>query len=134
MAIGPGRPPPAAEVVLAANSSRTLTADGRVVAVVDSIPDLRVPIPFAPDVVKNLFEASRPGRAIVRPEDLLALRIELKNIALTPGSPPRLTAQGNSARLILHFPPQAITEETFFEVPPPDITPPAPGSEGAPPA
>jgi hypothetical protein len=131
MAIGPGRPPPAAEVVLAANSSRTLTADGRVVAVVDSIPDLRVPIPFAPDVVKNLFEASRPGRAIVRPEDLLALRIELKNIALTPGSPPRLTAQGNSARLILHFPPQAITEETFFEVPPPDITPPAPGSEGA---
>lgn len=131
MAIGPGRPPPAREGVIVAIPSRILTADGRVIAVAGAIPDRLVPIPYAPDVIKNIFEASRPGRPVVRPEDLLALRIELKNIAMAPGSPPKLTAQGNSARLILHFPPQAITEETFFEVPPPDITPPAPGSAGA---
>jgi hypothetical protein len=111
--------------------SRLLTADGRIVAAAGAIPERLVPIPYAPDVIRNLFEASRPGRPVVRPADLLALRIELKNIALAPGSPPKLTAQGNAARLILHFPPQAITEETFFEVPPPDLTPPAPGSEGA---
>ncbi len=93
--------------------------------------DRLVAIPFAPDTVRNIFEASRPGRPVARPDDLLALRVELRNITITPGSPPKLTAQGNSARLILHFPPQAITEETFFEVPPPDFSPPGSGSEAA---
>jgi hypothetical protein len=110
--------------------ARVLTASGQVVAVSDFIGDIRFPIPFQPDAIKNIFEKSRPGRPVVRAEDLLALRIELKNIDISEGSPPKLIAQGNSARLTLHFPPQAITEETFFEAEPPDFdSENAPGSE-----
>jgi hypothetical protein len=130
MALGPGRPPFRRGNFNVTVPRRVLTPDGRVVLVNDQIRDHLVPIPFEPDTVKNIFEPGRAGRPVVRPEDLLALRIELKNILITPGSPPRLTAQGNAAKLILHFPPQAITEETFFEVPPPDFEPPAEGSEG----
>lgn len=72
------------------------------------------------DVVGNLFEAGRPGTPVVRPDDLLALRVERRNLNIVPGSPPRLVKAGSgNAFLILHFPPQAITEETFFEVRPP---------------
>ena len=54
--------------------------------------------------------------AVVRPDDLLALRIETRNLDILPGSPPRLVkTRKGSSHLILHFPPQAITEETFFE-------------------
>ncbi len=123
-----GRPPPG---IGTASPRRIVTPDNRLVA--GNLPNLNIliPDPFNPDFVKNIFEPSRAGRPVVRPEDLLALRIELKNITITPGSPPKLTAQGNAAKLILHFPPQAITEETFFEVPPPDINPPAAGSADA---
>lgn len=74
------------------------------------------------DFTGNLFEAGRPGAAVVRPDDLLALRIERRNLNVVPGSPPRLVKSGSGAAfLILHFPPQAITEETFFEVRPPGL-------------
>ncbi len=130
MANGPVRLPPGFGGLSANIPTRTLTADERILPVSAAIRDRLVPIPFIPDIIKNIFETSRPGRPVVRAEDLLALRIELKNIQITPGSPPKMTAQGNSARLILHFPPQAITEETFFEIPPQDFEPPAPDSAG----
>ena len=105
--------------------TRALTSTGAIVAATDVNPGDLVAIPFAPDVVRNIFEASRPGRAVFRADDLLALRIELRNLAITPGKegkPPTLSKSGSeAARLILHFPPQAITEETFFEAAPPDI-------------
>jgi hypothetical protein len=73
----------------------------------------------------NLFDPGRAGRPVVRPDDLLALRIELRNLSVVPGTPPRLRKAGSSAaHLILHFPPQAITEETFFETRPPGTTDP----------
>ena len=73
-------------------------------------------IPLPVDFVGNLFEPGRPGAAVVRPDDLLALRVERQNLNIVPGSPPRLVKAGTgTARLILDFPPQAITEETFFE-------------------
>lgn len=76
-------------------------------------------IPRPVDFVGNLFEPGRPGTPVVRPEDLLALRVERQNLNIVPGSPPRLVKAGTgAARLILHFPPQAITEETFFETRP----------------
>ena len=76
-------------------------------------------IPLPVDFVGNLFEPGRPGAAVVRPDDLLALRVERQNLNIVPGSPPRLVKAGTgTARLILHFPPQAITEETFFETAP----------------
>lgn len=75
------------------------------------------PLPI--DYVGNLFEAGRPGAAVVRPDDLLALRVELRNLTIVPAPQPRLTKSGSGAAyLILHFPPQAITEETFFETRP----------------
>jgi hypothetical protein len=76
-------------------------------------------IPLPVDFVGNLFEPGRPGAAVIRPDDLLALRVERQNLNIVPGSPPRLVKTGTgTARLILHFPPQAITEETFFETAP----------------
>lgn len=75
--------------------------------------------PTVPDFTSSLFDSGKPGRAVVRTEDLLAIRIELRNLSVVPGTPPRLrkTATG-AAYLALHFPPQAITEETFFETRP----------------
>jgi hypothetical protein len=107
--------------------------------------DVAVPvIPLPVDFVGNLFEPGRPGAAVVRPDDLLALRVERQNLDIVPGSPPRLVKAGRgAARLILHFPPQAITEETFFEIrswpdphapigPPPPVNNPAPLRPGEP--
>jgi len=79
-------------------------------------------IPRSPDVVRNIFEKSRPGTPVLRAEDLLALRVELRNCEIVPGAPPMIRKTGAGAgRLILHFPPQAITEETFFQPPPPNF-------------
>lgn len=71
---------------------------------------------FTPDHNRNFFDGSRPGQPVLRATDLLALRIELRNLSVTPGQPPRLKKAGaGAATLILHFPPQSIAEETFFE-------------------
>ena len=76
-------------------------------------------LPSGPQRVSgNLFDAARPGRPVVRPEDLLAIWVELVNLELVPGTPPRLRASGNDpAYLVLHYPPQAIAEEVFYETP-----------------
>ncbi len=100
---------------------------GRPVLATDGIGSLvvegRLPIPTAFDHVRNLFEASRPGRPVVRPDDLVALRVETRNLTIEPGSPPRLKKTGTgSAHLILHFPPQSYAEETFFEQKPAALT------------
>jgi hypothetical protein len=73
-------------------------------------------LPRLPDSVGNFFEPARAGRAVARPHDLLALRLELQNLTIDAGPPPRLrkTATGPS-RLIVHFPPQTIAEQTFWE-------------------
>ncbi len=79
------------------------------------IVDPNLPV-FSVDPVGNFFDAGRPGHAVVRPNDLVTLRIELQNLTVKPGSPPRLKKTGSGAAyLLLHFPPQAITEQTFFE-------------------
>ena len=95
------------------------------------IVDPRLPI-FKPDPVGNIFDGARPGHAVVRPADLVALRIELHNLVIQPGTPPRLKKTGSGAsHLVLHFPPQAITEETFFETRPAGTTNP-PAKPGVP--
>ncbi|EPX77573.1 coiled-coil domain-containing protein [Litoreibacter arenae] len=59
----------------------------------------------------------------MRPEDLLAVRIELRNLDVVAGDPPILKKRGTGAsQLILHFPPQAITEEAFFQTNPTGVT------------
>jgi hypothetical protein len=79
------------------------------------------------DFVGNIFEPGRPGDAVVRPEDLVALRVQLANLKVAPGTPPMLErVAAGPAFLVLHFPPQAITEETFFEATPPGMKKPDP--------
>jgi len=87
---------------------------------------LHIPV-LAPKPNRNFFDGSRPGQPVLRPADLLALRIELRNLAVTPGQPPRLKKAGSGpATLIVHFPPQSITEQTFFETPAGNATNPPP--------
>lgn len=101
-------------------------------------PDIdikRPPGAFVQSSVSSLFQAGRPGTPAVRPDDLLAVRFELVNLQIQPGTPPRVskTASGDSF-IVLHFPPQSIAEEVFFETAPPgmdvpDVPPPPPGIE-----
>ncbi|MGE0447848.1 MAG: hypothetical protein AB7P99_21675, partial [Vicinamibacterales bacterium] len=107
--------------------TRTPLEQGRVIVepaggrVIDVGPvDLGTRRPVAQKHLGNFFDTDRAGQPVVRPDDLLALRVELRNLTVTPGSPPRVKKTGNAAAyLVLHFPPQAITEETFFETRPP---------------
>ena len=68
------------------------------------------------------------GNPVVRPEDLVALRIETVNMLVVRsvvGAAARLrkAANGTPAYLILHFPPQSFAEETFFQSAPGDFKP-----------
>lgn len=73
----------------------------------------------------NLFSPGRAGQTAVRADDLLAIRVETRNLQIIPGQVPKLSKTGaGTAFITLHFPPQAITEETFFEAPPPSMTDP----------
>jgi len=75
------------------------------------------PLALQFSVVGNLFHAARPGRPVVRPDDLLALRLQLVNLSIKAGTPPRLkrSSASGAAYLILHHPPQSIAEEVFWE-------------------
>ncbi|UHL62675.1 hypothetical protein LSG25_11325 [Paralcaligenes sp. KSB-10] len=86
------------------------------------IEKTRIPLPsILPDPNENFFKRNRPGQAVVRPADLLALRFELHNLAVVPGTPPRLKKdKPGPATLVVHFPPQSITEQTFYETKPGD--------------
>jgi hypothetical protein len=76
---------------------------------------------------ENFFNANRAGSAVARRDDLLLLRFELRNLKIEPGSPPRLKKAGSgTALLVVHFPPQTITEQTFFEAKPADFENPDP--------
>lgn len=79
---------------------------------------IRPPLRY-PDPIGNLFDSARAGTTIVRPDDLMAMRVELRNMTIVPGAPPRLKSSGRGASVvILHMQPQSITEETFFETRP----------------
>jgi hypothetical protein len=96
------------------------------------IVDPNLPV-FKPDPIGNFFDRERPGQAVVRAADLVALRVELHNLTIQTGSPPRLKKTGSgAAHVVLHFPPQAITEETFFEARPAGTTNPEPPRAGTP--
>ena len=57
----------------------------------------------------------------MRPDDLLSLDFECINLVMKPGVPPKLVRgkSGSPAYLIVHFPPQHIAEQAFFEAAPP---------------
>lgn len=85
----------------------------------NSIVDARVPLFSLGDFTGNLYEAGRPGRVAVRPDDLVAVRFELRGLEIVPGNPPTVRKHGSGAAyLILHFPPQSFAEEVFYEAQP----------------
>ncbi|MEO3413801.1 hypothetical protein AAFO92_03980 [Roseovarius sp. CAU 1744] len=109
----------------ATNTVSALTSSGAVVSAEQADLSDLVLIPTSPDTIKNIFEKSRPGTPVLRVDDLVAMRVELRNCNITPGSPPTIRKTGRGkGLLILHFPPQTITEETFYEPPPDDISDP----------
>ena len=69
-----------------------------------------------PSHTTNLFDTARRGRPVVRPDDMAALRVELVNLDIIPGTPPlaRPAATGK-AFIVLHFPPQSLGEQAFFQ-------------------
>ncbi|HYC92514.1 MAG TPA: hypothetical protein VEO54_25125 [Thermoanaerobaculia bacterium] len=52
---------------------------------------------------------------VIRPDDLLLLRVELLDVDVTAGTPSRIAGQAG-ARLIVHFQPQHVAEQAFWEV------------------
>ena len=102
----------------------------------------RPPVFRAPDPVQNIFKrASSEAVTVVRPEDLTVLRIETPGLDITRGRAPRLRKTGAAGgQIILHFQPQSIAEESFFEAqatytepenPHKDIAPPPPPEGGS---
>lgn len=95
---------------------------------ISQIP-IPIPIPLAPSNTTNLFDSSKPGQAVLRPDDLLALRVQLVNMKVTPapsgGTAPILQRSSDTgdAFIVLHFPPQSVAEQAFFETVAPSGTP-----------
>ncbi len=58
--------------------------------------------------------------SVLRPDDLLALDFECVNLKVKAGVPPKLVREKASAPayIIVHFPPQHIAEQAFFETTP----------------
>jgi hypothetical protein len=58
--------------------------------------------------------------SVLRPDDLLALEFECINLEAKPGPPPKLVRKkaADPAYIVVHFPPQHIAEQAFFETTP----------------
>ena len=77
---------------------------------------------------------------LLRAEDLLALTIELRNFRLDNSNPKkpvlRIDKAADPAYVIVHFPPQSIVEQAFFEtsdIAPPNYNVPPPPAPAPPP-
>lgn len=107
----------ATKVKRAGKAERGTIAAARA-AITDPSIGVLFPLPIFQDHISNLFERARPGRPVVRADDLVALRLEMRGLEVVPGAEPRLRKTGTgAAQLILHYPPQSFAEETFFEQP-----------------
>ncbi len=69
------------------NRSTSIPGTTAVITGGQTIIDPELPV-FGADPIANFFDVGRPGHAVVRPQDLVALRLELHNLVVQPGSPP----------------------------------------------
>lgn len=105
------------------NAGRIISGNGVSHRVPQDIIDKLPPLIDLNKPQINLFDPRRPGRAAVRPDDLLAVRFELVNLQVVGGAQPevRKTASGDSF-IVMHLPPQSITEAVFFEAAAPGLS------------
>lgn len=95
---------------------------------IDTIP-IPVVIPglLNPSHITSLFDTSHRGKPVVRPDDMAALRVELINLDIIAGIAPLVRAAGTAkAFIVLHFPPQSLGEQAFFQAAQPSVSAPVP--------
>ena len=102
--------------------------------IIQKIPDpaIKQVVPIAPGQIKpevigplkvftdfrSLLHVTGPFTvSVVRPEDLLVLKLEFRGWTLqaAAGQPAKIVRNAPSASLVVHFPPQHIAEQAFFE-------------------
>ena len=68
-------------------------------------------------LAKTDFFLQNPRFSVLRPDDLLALEFECINLRIQQGPPPKLIRikASEQAYIVVHFPPQHIAEQAFFE-------------------
>lgn len=87
---------------------------------------------FAADGVDSVAQAAALDLFVLRPDDLLVLGFAFDNLVLRPGAgpgdPARLVASdtGRPSRIIVHFPPQHITERASLDEGQPELVAPTP--------
>lgn len=75
-----------------------------------------VPGLLNPSHTTSLFDTARRGKPAVRPDAMAALRVELINLDIVAGTPPRVRAAGTgNSFIVLHFAPQSLGEQAFFQ-------------------
>jgi hypothetical protein len=86
------------------------------------------PVVRAPGAAERAVVQLEPGKIgvvlpgnlrfpVIRPDDFLYFEVELVNLRVEPGSPPRVVRADETkpSHVVVHFPPQNIAEEAFFE-------------------
>ncbi len=72
---------------------------------------------LAPDDPPIRAILTGPAVDVVRADDLVTLRFEFHNMTIQGAGPARhVTAGGGTGTMVVHFPPQHITEQAFFQV------------------
>jgi len=138
-AVKPVEAAPKASTVPSARPPATTVRPG--VKVIPASPGKIERVPPAkvePQEKKKIPGAQLPFNfavSVVRPSDLMVLRFEFVNLNLNTSPTARLVRKepNLSAFMIVHFPPQNISERAFFEVPTADDTPPGSSSNETPP-
>lgn len=96
------------------------------------MPSAVVRLRFMADGAEAITQASALDLAVLRPDDLLALGFTFDNLILragqNPGDPQRLVSadSGRPSRVVVHFPPQHITEEARLDEGQPELVAPTP--------
>ncbi len=87
---------------------------------------------FTADGAEAITQAAALDLVVLRPDDLLALGFTFDNLLLragaNPGDPQRLVAAdtGRPSRIVVHFPPQHITEQASLDEGQPELVAPTP--------
>jgi hypothetical protein len=117
---------------LAAGPAARAAAGPASKAATRAAPPAAVRLRFTADGAEAITQAAALDLVVLRPDDLLALGFTFDNLILrageNAGDPQRLVAADSSrvSRVVVHFPPQHITEETALDEGQPELVAPTP--------